>query len=153
MTLLLSKIFESYLFQPSSQCSRLPVIIIHLALCCGLQSLSYTWLFATPRPGACQPPLSSPVSQSLFKFMSIESLMLSNQLILHHPLLLPLIFPSIRVFSNELALCIKWPKHWSLEDRNSDRTQKHCRVSAYFWDTSPTYWCLVCLCHTCNHPW
>ena len=61
--------------------------------------------------------------------------MLSHRLILCHPLLLlTLIFPSIRVFSNVLALCIKWPKHWSLEDRNSDRTKKHCRVSAYFWD-------------------
>ena len=54
------------------------------------------------------------ISWSLLKFMSIESLMLSNHLILCHPLLLlPSIFPSIRVFSNELALCIRWPKYWS----------------------------------------
>ena len=64
---------------------------------------------------ACQAPLSSIISQSLLKFMSIELVMLSNHhLILCHPLLfLPSIFPSIRVFSNELALCIKWPTYWS----------------------------------------
>ena len=54
------------------------------------------------------------ISWSLLKFMSIESLMLSNHLILCHPLLLlPSIFPSIGVFSNELAFCIRWPKYWS----------------------------------------
>ena len=52
-------------------------------------------------------------SQSLLKLMSIELVMPSNHLILCHPLLLPSIFPSIRVFSNELALCIRWPKYWS----------------------------------------
>ena len=59
-------------------------------------------------------PLSSLVSQGLFKFMSIELVMLSNYLILCHPLLLlSSIFPIIRVFSNELALCMRWPKYWS----------------------------------------
>ena len=54
-------------------------------------------------------------SQSLLKLMSIESVMPSSQLVLSHPLLLlPSIFPSIRIFSNELALCIRWPKYWSL---------------------------------------
>ena len=63
---------------------------------------------------AHQASLSSTVSWSLLKFMSISSVMLSNHLILCHPLLLlPSIFPSIRVFSNELALRIKWPKYWS----------------------------------------
>ena len=52
------------------------------------------------------------VSQNLLKLMSIESVMPSNHLILCRPLLLPSIFPSIRVFSNELALCIRWPKYW-----------------------------------------
>ena len=56
---------------------------------------------------------SSTISQSLLKFVSIESVMLSNHLILCHPLLLPSIFPSIRVFSNESVLCIRWPKYWS----------------------------------------
>ena len=59
-------------------------------------------------------PLSFTTSQILLKLMSIESVMPSNHLILCHPLfLLPLIFPRIRVFSNELALCIRWPKYWS----------------------------------------
>ena len=68
----------------------------------------------TPWTAACQAPPSVTISQSLLKFMTIESMMLSNHLILCHPLLLSLsIFPSIRVFSNKSALCIMWPKHWS----------------------------------------
>ena len=60
------------------------------------------------------PPRPSPISQSLPKFMSIESVMLFNHLILCHPLLfLPSIFPSIKVFSNESAVHIRWPKYWS----------------------------------------
>ena len=71
-------------------------------------------LFATPWTTACQAPLSITNSQSPPKPMSIESVMSSNHLILCHPLLLlPSIFPSIRVFSNESALCIRWPKYWS----------------------------------------
>ena len=62
---------------------------------------------------AHQASLSITNSQSLLKFMSIESVMSSNHLILCHPLLLPSIFPSIRVFSNESAFCIRWPKYWS----------------------------------------
>ena len=65
----------------------------------------------------CSTPasLSITISQSLLKLMSIESMMPSNHLILCHPLLLPSsIFPSIRVFSNELAVPIRWPKYWSL---------------------------------------
>ena len=57
--------------------------------------------------------LPSTVSQSLLRFMSIESVMLSNHLIFCHSLLLLSIFPSIRVFYNELSLCIRWPKNWS----------------------------------------
>ena len=69
---------------------------------------------ATPWTAAHQVPLSSTISQSLLKFMSIESMMPSNYLILCHPLLLlPSIFPSIRAFSNELVLRIRWPKYWS----------------------------------------
>ena len=61
---------------------------------------------------ACQASLSFTVSQSLLKLMSIELMTLSNHLILCHPLLLlPSIFPSIRVFSNESTLCIRWPKY------------------------------------------
>ena len=62
---------------------------------------------------ALQAPLSSTISWSLFRLMSIESVMLSNRLVLCHPLLLPSIFPSIRVFSNESVLCFRWPKYWS----------------------------------------
>ena len=63
---------------------------------------------------ACQASLSFTISRSLLKLMSIESVMPSSHLILCHPLLLlPSIFPSIRVFSNELALYIRWPKYWS----------------------------------------
>ena len=62
---------------------------------------------------SCDPMDCSTISWSLLKLMSIESVMASNHLILCHPLLLSsLIFPSIRVFSNELALCIRWPKYW-----------------------------------------
>ena len=68
----------------------------------------------TLRTVACQASLSITNSQSLLRLMSIESVMPSNHLIFCHPLLLlPSIFPSIRVFSNETALCIKWPKYWS----------------------------------------
>ena len=68
----------------------------------------------TPWTAACQASLSFTISQSLLKLMFIESVMPSNHLILCHPLLfLPSIFPSIRVFSNELALCNKWQKYWS----------------------------------------
>ena len=68
---------------------------------------------ATPWTAACQASLSITNSQSLLKLMSINSVMPSNHLILCHPLLLPSIFPSIRVFSNESVLCIRWPKLWS----------------------------------------
>ena len=70
--------------------------------------LSCVWLLATPWTSAHQASLSFTISQSLLKFMSTE-LMPSNHFILSHPLLLPSIFPSIRVFYNESALCIRWP--------------------------------------------
>ena len=79
-----------------------------------VQSLSCVQLFATPWNAACQASLSITSSQSLLKLMSIESVMLSSHLILCRPLLLsPSIFPSIRIFSNELAVHIRWPKYWS----------------------------------------
>ena len=78
------------------------------------QSLSRVWLFATPWTAACQASLSATSSQSLLKLMSIESVMPSNHLTLCHPLLLlPSIIPSIRVFSNESVLHIRWSKYWS----------------------------------------
>ena len=78
-----------------------------------VQSLSCVLLFETPWIAARQASLSISNSRSLPKLMSIESVMPSNHLILCHPLLLPSIFPSIRVFSNESALRIRWPKYWS----------------------------------------
>ena len=88
---------------------------------CGLQSirlcsfklLSCVPLFATPGTAACQASLSINNSWSLLKLMLIESVIPSNHLILSIPLLLPSIFPSIRVFSNESGLLIRWPKYWS----------------------------------------
>ena len=69
---------------------------------------------ATPWTAACQASLSFTISRSVLKLMPTESMMLSNHLILCHPLLLlPSIFPSIKVFSNESVLCIRWPKYWS----------------------------------------
>ena len=82
--------------------------------CVVVQSLSHVQLFATSWTAACQASLFFTISQSLLKPMSIESVMPSNHLVFCHPLLfLPSVFPSIRVFSNVLALCIRWPKYWS----------------------------------------
>ena len=79
-----------------------------------VQSLSRVQLFVTPWTTECQASLSITHSRSLLKLMSIESVMPSNYLLLCHPLLLlPSIFPSIRVFSNESVLHIRWPKYWS----------------------------------------
>ena len=79
-----------------------------------VQSLSHVWLFATPRIAAHQASLAITNSWSLLKLMSIELVMPSNHLILGHPLLLsPSIFPSIRVFSSESVLLIRWPEYWS----------------------------------------
>ena len=79
-----------------------------------VQSISHVRLFAIPWNTAHQPSLSITNSWSLSKLMSTESVMPSNHLILcHHLLLLPSIFPRIRVFSKESALCIRWPKYWN----------------------------------------
>ena len=78
-----------------------------------VQLLSHVRLFVTPWAAAHQASPSITNSRGLLKLMSIESVMPSNHLILCRPLLLPSIFPSIRVFSNESALRIRWPKYWS----------------------------------------
>ena len=79
-----------------------------------VQSFSCVWLFVTPCTAALQASLSITNSQSLLKFMSMESVIPSNHLIRCHPLfLLPSIFPSIRIFSKESVLRIRWPKYWS----------------------------------------
>ena len=98
-------------------------------ICCNVhwilavvQSPSHAWFFVTPWTAACQASLSFTVSQSLIRFMSIESVMPSNHLILCHSLLLlPSIFPSIRVFSSELTLHIKCPKYWSFSISPSNK--------------------------------
>ena len=99
---------EHYLFirsYPNSPTTSWDVVV---------QSLSRVQLFATPWTAARQASLSVTVSWSLLKLMSIESVMPFKHLILCHPLLLlPSIFPSIRVFSSDSALCIRWPKYWS----------------------------------------
>ena len=79
-----------------------------------VQPFNHIQLFATPWTAACQASLSITNSRSLLKLMSVESVMPSNHLILYRPLLLlPSIVPSIKVFSNELVLRIRWPKYWS----------------------------------------
>ena len=91
--------------EPSIQFSKCVVVI---------QPLTHVRLFMSPWTAACQAPLSPTICQSWLQFMSIESVMLSNHLMLCHPLLLlPSLFPSIRVISNELALPNKWPEYWS----------------------------------------
>ena len=80
---------------------------------CSVQLLSHVRLFVTPWTAVCQASLSITNSQSLLRLMSIESVMPSSHLILCHPLLLPpSVFTSIRVFSNESVLHIRWPKYW-----------------------------------------
>ena len=78
-----------------------------------LQSFSCVRLFATPWTVARQASLSITSSWSLLKLMSIESVIPSNHVILYRPLLLPSIFPSIKVFSDESVICTRWPKYWS----------------------------------------
>ena len=93
---------------------KLLLIYYIIVIIYSVQSLSCVQLFTTPWTAAHQASLSITNSQSLLKLMSMELVMPSNYLILWHPLLLlPSIFPSIRVFSNESVLCIRWPKYWS----------------------------------------
>ena len=80
---------------------------------------SHVWLFATPWTASHQASLSFTISWSLLKLTSVELVMPSNHLILFHPLLLSSIFPSTGVFSNESALCIRWPKYRSFRFRTS----------------------------------
>ena len=95
-----------------------------------VQLLSSVQLFATPRTGARQPSLSITNSQSLLQLMSLESVMPSNHLILCYPLFhLPPIFPSIRVFSNESVLCIRWPKYWSFSFSINPSNEQSGRIS------------------------
>ena len=104
-----------------------------LKLCCfaAVQSLSHVQLFSAPRTAACQAFLSFTISWILFKLMSIESVMLSNHLTLWHSLLLLLsIFPSLRVFFNESALCIRWPKYW-IFNFSVNPSNKHAGLNSF----------------------
>ena len=106
-----------------------------------VRSLSYVRLFATPWTAAHQASLSITNSWSLLKLMPIESVMPSNHLILCRPLLLlPSIFPSIRVFSNEMVLRIRWPKYWSFSF-NINPTNEYSGLISFWMDSqvsSPT---------------
>ena len=106
--------------------SSLPSLTLHLIIMTShiytfissyvvvVQSLGHVWLFVTPWTTADQALLSLTISQSLSKFMFLESVIPSNHLILCHSLLLlPSIFPSIRIFSSDSSLHIRWPKYWS----------------------------------------
>ena len=109
---LLSKVI--FMTDVTNNASYYNASIIMLVQFSSVQSLSHVWLFVTPWTAACQASLSITNYQSPPKPVSIESVIPSNHLILCCPLLLlPSIFPSIRVFSNESALRIRWPKYWS----------------------------------------
>ena len=92
-----------------------------------VQSLSCVWLFADPWTAARPAPLSFAVSQTLLKFMLIDSVMPSNHFMCRP--LLPSIFPSIRVFSDESALCIRWPKYWSFSFKISPSNEYSVLIS------------------------
>ena len=99
-----------------------------------VQSLSHVWLFVTPWTAAHQASLSITNSQNLPKLMSIELVMPSNYLILCRPLLLlPSVLPSIRVFSNESALHIRWPKYWNFSF-NISPSNEHPRLISFRMD-------------------
>ena len=94
------------------------------------QLSSHVWLFATPWTAACQASLSLTISRSLPKFMFTASLIPSSHLNLWYSLVLPLIFPSIRDFSNESAVCIRWPKYWSF-NFNISPSNEYSRLISY----------------------
>ena len=98
-------LFIIFLYYLSVACFYVVVLVV--------QSLSHVKLLATVRTAACEFSLSLTISQSLLKHMSIELVRPFNHFILYYPLFLPSVFPSITVFSNELTLCIIWPKYWS----------------------------------------
>ena len=106
------RVFPVYVIRVASLCYTVVLVV---------QLLSRVRLFAIPCTAACQASLSITNSWSLLKLMSIESVMPPNHLILCHPLLLlPSIFPGIRVFSSESVLCIKWPQYWRFSNSPSN---------------------------------
>ena len=123
-----------------------------------VQLLSHVWLFATPWTAACQASLSITNSRSPPKPMSIESVLPSNHLILYRPLLLlPSIFPSIRVFSNESALHIRWPKYWSfsfnisLSNHNTCLNKEQHQPLLWAYSNMPRYEVATAFCTLQTH--
>ena len=118
------KEFGSYFsfFYPLEQCLK---CLFSLSFSCIVMSDS----IATPWTATRQAPLSFTISWSLPKFISIASVMPSSHLILCHPLLLPSVFPSIRDFSNESAVCIRWPKYWSFSISPSNEYSGSLRLT------------------------
>ena len=110
-----------------------------------VQSLGHVRLFATPWPASCQASLSFTISQRLLKLLSIKLVMPSNHLILCHPLLLlTSLFPSIRVFSNESALCIRWPNsmHITLTHGSENHDLRASCLILYikfYWNTADPF--------------
>ena len=94
-----------------------------------VELLSRVQHFVVPWTVAHQASLSFTIFQSMLKLLSIESMISSNHLILCHPLLLPSIFPSIRVFSNQSALCIRWPKYWNFSFSISPSSEYSGQIS------------------------
>ena len=102
----------------------------------------------TPWTAPCQAPLSSAISQILLKFMFTESMMVSNRLILYQPLpLLTSIFPSIRVFSKESALSIRWPKYWGFRYQSFSEYSRLISFRIYWFDLLAVQWTLKSLQH------
>ena len=110
-------------------------LALNLSQAIVVQLLSFVRLFGIPWTVTCQTLLSSTISRSFLKLMSIESVMLSNHFILCCPfLLLPSIFPHIRVFSNMLTLCIRWPKYWSFSFSPSNEYSRLISFRVYWFD-------------------
>ena len=119
--------FYYILYSLETHLKRVAVVIVVVQL------LSFVQLFVTPWTVAHKTPLSSTISWSLLKFMSVESVILSNCLILCRPLLLlPSVFPSIRVFSNESAVCITWQGYWSFSFSFSNSPSNEYSVLIFF---------------------
>ena len=120
----------------SSYGKQVPQKAKHTNVISSVQLLSRVWLFATPWTAAFQASPSITNSQSLLKLMSVELVMPSNYLILCRPLLLlPSIFPNIRVFSDESVLHIRWPKYWNFSFNISPSSEHSGLI------------CIVQLCH------
>ena len=118
-------------YQYSDKTVNTKYLILLLVQFSSVQLLSHVWLFMTPWTTECQASLSNTNSQSPPKLMSVELLMPSNHLILCRPLLLlPSVFPSIRGFSNESALRIRWPKYWSYSF-NISPSNEHPRLISF----------------------